>query len=311
MKKFIYLFVVAIFLSSGLLNAQTNLLIEGFETADSNNLPAGWTKWNKADINTPLDTTGSFYWNWTVRDTGKSLPGLQTSTSKSHSGLKSVGVSWYMGNFDTNTVTANAWLVTPKITNVPGDAILNFWAAGGSNSYLDSMSIWIGTVDSNPSTFTNYVQSLSFPVGSQYGNFQEVFVDLSAYSGQNIWIGFKYNTDVTQDGYYVFLDDVTVFGTVGITQNGSNVPKNFALKQNYPNPFNPVTNISFDLPKTSNVTLTVYNSIGQEVERLVNEVKPAGSYTVDFNASNLSSGIYFYKLVADGFVMTKKMTLVK
>ncbi len=85
----------------------------------------------------------------------------------------------------------------------------------------------------------------------------------------------------------------------------------FRLEQNYPNPFNPTTNISYVLPKAENVSLKVYDVLGREVATLVNEVKPAGAYTVPFNASNLASGVYFYKLQAGSFVQTKKMMLVK
>ncbi len=85
----------------------------------------------------------------------------------------------------------------------------------------------------------------------------------------------------------------------------------FRLEQNYPNPFNPTTNITYVLPKAENVSLKVYDVLGREVATLVNEVKPAGAYTVPFNASNLASGVYFYKLQAGSFVQTKKMMLVK
>ncbi|MFN3639254.1 MAG: T9SS type A sorting domain-containing protein, partial [Chloroherpetonaceae bacterium] len=92
---------------------------------------------------------------------------------------------------------------------------------------------------------------------------------------------------------------------------GVDVAKAYRLEQNYPNPFNPTTNISYVLPKAENVSLKVYDVLGREVATLVNEVKAAGAYTVPFNASNLASGVYFYKLQAGSFVQTKKMMLVK
>ncbi|MGQ9805769.1 MAG: T9SS type A sorting domain-containing protein [Chlorobiales bacterium] len=85
----------------------------------------------------------------------------------------------------------------------------------------------------------------------------------------------------------------------------------YRLAQNYPNPFNPTTNISYVLPKAENVSLKIYDVLGREVATLVNEVKAAGAYTVPFNASNLASGVYFYRLQAGSFVQTKKMMLVK
>ena len=90
------------------------------------------------------------------------------------------------------------------------------------------------------------------------------------------------------------------------------LPTEFALHQNYPNPFNPATKISFDLPQDSKVNLVVYDLLGREVKRLVNnELKVAGRYTYDFNGSSLASGVYFYRLDTEGFTNTKRMLLIK
>jgi hypothetical protein len=89
------------------------------------------------------------------------------------------------------------------------------------------------------------------------------------------------------------------------------LPKQFALYQNFPNPFNPSTTINFIIPKSSFVNLKVYSMLGKEIARLVNEEKPAGTYEVDFNGSNLPSGVYFYRLQAGSFVEAKKMILLK
>jgi hypothetical protein len=88
-------------------------------------------------------------------------------------------------------------------------------------------------------------------------------------------------------------------------------PSVFALNQNYPNPFNPSTIIAYSLPNASNVKLSVYNAIGQVVSVLEDGFKSAGNYSVTFNASNLSSGLYFYKIEAGQFSQTRKMMLVK
>jgi hypothetical protein len=94
------------------------------------------------------------------------------------------------------------------------------------------------------------------------------------------------------------------------TENNSYLD-NFSLEQNYPNPFNPSTTITFSIPNEELVTLKVFNALGEEVAELVNETKPAGNYSVSFNASELSSGIYFYKISAGSFVEVKKMILMK
>ncbi len=99
--------------------------------------------------------------------------------------------------------------------------------------------------------------------------------------------------------------------TVGIQQISGEVPSEFTLSQNYPNPFNPVTNIKFSIPKQGNVKLVVFDISGREVAELVNENLSAGIYNYDFNASHLSSGAYFYKLVSNEFTEVKKMILVK
>jgi hypothetical protein len=88
-------------------------------------------------------------------------------------------------------------------------------------------------------------------------------------------------------------------------------PKKFELSQNYPNPFNPVTTIRFNLPEAGNVKLTLFNILGQELKTLVNEFKESGVHTINFDASELNSGMYIYKIEAGTFVQTRKMTLVK
>ncbi len=89
------------------------------------------------------------------------------------------------------------------------------------------------------------------------------------------------------------------------------MPDNYSLKQNYPNPFNPSTKISFSLPKAGDVKLIVFDILGREVATLVNGYTGAGNHTVDFNASNLSSGVYLYKIQAGDFTETRKMILMK
>ncbi|MBK8981386.1 MAG: T9SS type A sorting domain-containing protein [Ignavibacteria bacterium] len=89
------------------------------------------------------------------------------------------------------------------------------------------------------------------------------------------------------------------------------IPASTELMQNYPNPFNPVTNISYRLSESGFVTLKVFDNSGREVKTLVNEYREAGYYKAVFDGSGLASGIYFYKLSADNFNQTKKLSLVK
>lgn len=85
----------------------------------------------------------------------------------------------------------------------------------------------------------------------------------------------------------------------------------YALGQNYPNPFNPSTEISFNLPEKSFVTLKIYDVLGREILTLVNEEKPGGTYRINFNAAELGSGVYFYQMKAKYFIEKKKMILIK
>jgi hypothetical protein len=100
-------------------------------------------------------------------------------------------------------------------------------------------------------------------------------------------------------------------GVIGIISYNSQIPKSYSLSQNYPNPFNPVTNIKYDILRTGIVKLTVYDIIGREVETIVNSQQIAGSYVVQYDASKLASGIYFYTLHTQDFTATKKMIIVK
>ncbi|MEO8514748.1 MAG: T9SS type A sorting domain-containing protein, partial [Ignavibacteria bacterium] len=100
-------------------------------------------------------------------------------------------------------------------------------------------------------------------------------------------------------------------GAVAINNNTTTIPEKFFLYQNYPNPFNPATKIRFDLSKSGNVKLAVYDIEGKQVAEIVNANYAAGEYSFDFNAENLATGIYFYKLETPEFTSIRKMMLVK
>lgn len=115
--------------------------------------------------------------------------------------------------------------------------------------------------------------------------------------------------------FHIYTDDYLEppeEGLITILPELNNVvPKSFSLLQNYPNPFNPLTKIRYQLAKKSSVRLTLYNTLGQKVRELVNSDQPAGIYEVTLDASDLSSGVYFYRLQAAGFEQTRKMLLVR
>jgi hypothetical protein len=131
----------------------------------------------------------------------------------------------------------------------------------------------------------------------------------------------------TASQYYTFVDENVTNGSnqyrlkqldydgtfeySNIIQAEVGSPIEISLEQNYPNPFNPTTTIKYQIPERSFVTIKVYDVLGNEIETLVNEEKPAGSYEIEFNGTGLPSGTYFYQLQAGSFVETKKMVLMK
>lgn len=129
--------------------------------------------------------------------------------------------------------------------------------------------------------------------------------EVKDYTLQNI---FSKNTN-PNFGYDWMPDIIT---SVKESQMGSNeIPSEYTLSQNYPNPFNPETKIIYTLPKQSNVKLIIYDIMGQQVKVLVNQIQNPGRYELSFNASELASGVYFYRLIANGNIITRKMLLLK
>ncbi len=118
--------------------------------------------------------------------------------------------------------------------------------------------------------------------------------------------------DTEPDGYSLYYGRIPYVETTDVTIHSKNeIPTSFRLGQNYPNPFNPTTTIQFDMKNSGHVSLKVYNTSGQEVATVVNKNMQAGSHKALFDASDLSSGVYFYKIITDNFTATKKMLLLQ
>jgi 1,4-alpha-glucan branching enzyme len=133
------------------------------------------------------------------------------------------------------------------------------------------------------------------------GSYRDIFTD-STFS-----LGTNFTTVLSAWGYRVFERNHVSSGVRG----GEAYPQLYSLSQNFPNPFNPCTTIKFDLPHATRVNLKIYSPLGQEVATLVNESKPAGVYTVQFDAGSLANGVYFYRIQAGSFVETKKLLLLR
>ncbi len=166
----------------------------------------------------------------------------------------------------------------------------------GGNLFYDSAS----TVNFSVSPTTVQFNGLTYYFQRWTG------VGNGAYNGTNV--------SPTINGMHNIIVQTAVYDTIvpfGIQNLNSGVPKTFGLHQNYPNPFNPVTKIKFDLPKQSQVTIRVYDLIGNEVALIHNGILSAGYYEADFNASGYASGVYFYKLETPDYTNVKRMILVK
>ncbi len=206
--------------------------------------------------------------------------------------------------FDVYWITAGEWLeytiqvpndgnydVVPYVASVPGfgnlRVLINNIDISGKKAVLNTG----GWQSWKPITIAN----VPLKAGKQI---LRIEIDTDTPSEKSNWL-FSLN--------YI---QVMNSGSTGVLENIS-VPNAFSLGQNYPNPFNPSTTISYQLPVRCMVSLKLYNILGREVAALVNEEKSSGNFKIDFNAGNLPSGVYFYKLQAGNFVETKKMILLR
>lgn len=218
---------------------------------------------------------------------GQAMTGLtfrfQNTTATTLSGFVSTG--WTQGYTGTYTVPGTGWqyvdMTTPFQWN--GTSNLLVEVCFGNTSYSTATTV-LGT-------------SMSGMEWTEYH-------DLSTACA---YTGFSTGTAQTARANTCFV----ISPLTGVTPGNTGVPNVYELAQNYPNPFNPVTKINFAIPKQGLVSLKVYDVLGREVANLVNEVKTAGTYIVDFDATNLSSGVYFYKLEVNGFTDVKRMMLIK
>jgi hypothetical protein len=198
----------------------------------------------------------------------------------------------------TTTFNAQAWLQTGSYNNT-------IFSTSSSVQLTDPYAVY----PDGPTgpTVNNWMPQVGSPVllGADFLNPNLAGFDVVTHKG-------AFGLTNWSAGWAVFNPKSYV---IGIQQISSNVPDNFSLSQNYPNPFNPVTNIKFELPSSGFVTLKVFNMLGEEVSSLIDQDMSLGTYKVDFDASALSSGAYFYKLSVNNanssYTDVKKMMLVK
>jgi hypothetical protein len=148
------------------------------------------------------------------------------------------------------------------------------------------------------------------PLQVQFNNMTYYFQRWQG-TGNGSYTGTEHSVQITMNNV---ITETSVWDTIppiGIKGLGTEIPKTYSLNQNYPNPFNPTTVIKYALPVSGYVTLKIYDILGDEVYTLDNSYRKAGYYEASFDASNLASGVYFYKLAAEGYVSTRKMLLIK
>ncbi len=225
-----------------------------------------------------------------------------------HSGAKMAA------SFAATTPPNNDWMIAPRV-HLGTNSAIKFYAKSHTAQYgLERFRVGISTLP------TIIPQGFQYVSGPDYVeapvNWAEYLYDLSAYDGQNVWIGIRC---VSNDAFVFYVDDFTIHSVDGyvVSNDDPGVPALVTeLSGNYPNPFNPSTTISFSVKEALPVSIGIYNLKGQLVRTLVNEDKAAGSHSVswdgrDNNGSPVSSGVYFYKMHAGKYSSTKKMILMK
>ena len=142
-------------------------------------------------------------------------------------------------------------------------------------------------------------------------------IDLTKYTGsgnEDVRFRFRLMTDAQGERDGIWIDTVSIvasYDVVGVDNEIVQLPKEFTLDQNYPNPFNPSTKISYALPTESRVKIQIFNVLGEVVTTIVDQVIVAGSHTIEWNASNLSSGVYLYRISAESVSDSKQYNAVK
>lgn len=230
---------------------------------------------------------------------------------------------WMLGN----DITQVGWPecgevdIMEHIDNVPRINGTMHWYNNGNASYggtvqCDSVTKYnTYSVEWNPDSVVWFLDGKEYWAGdiangvNSTGEFHQPFFVLLNMAVGGDWPGSPDSTTVFPDT--MFVDYVRVYQlAAGVHRSGS-APGGFRLVQNYPNPFNPATTICYQLAAVSHVTLKVYDVLGREVRTLVNGVETPGSYETRFNARDLPSGVYFYRLSADGLSRVGKLLLLK
>jgi len=191
---------------------------------------------------------------------------------------------------------------------------IRFEASGSGE--LDVLLIMTNTKDNNYYHYSVNLNSTDKEYVINFSDFKELYGSQTAFDASKICdVAFSMNVNANagMDNFNFEVKNIGFYtrGSVTAVDNVNNIPKEFSLAQNYPNPFNPSTTIQFNVAKQEHITLVIYNLLGKEVKKLVDGEMNVGKHSITFNANNLASGIYFYKLIGNSVNITKKMILMK
>jgi hypothetical protein len=237
--------------------------------------------------------------------------------------ISSDGNTAIVGGYEDNTAMGAVWVYTRSggSWTQQGNKLVGTGATGNASLGFsislsaDGNTALVGGIDDNAFAGAAWVFTRSGGVWSQSGNklFGSGAVGI-ANQGGAVAIAPDGNTIIVggiADNTNMGAAWVFVPGTTSVQQTSNETPNSFLMEQNYPNPFNPITNIQFALPQSGYVTLEIFSVTGERVDVLISEELNAGKYNYEWSGSNLTSGIYFYRLNVGSFVETRKMILLK
>lgn len=295
-------------------------------TSDVQNLPIGGGSVNFYD----LTTNGPVSWEWSFPGGTPSTSNVQNPTGITYSATGAYTVSLTTTNsFGSNLKTQVNYI---RVAGVPMNTFSLQSPTSGSTvmvSQNDPSIVQFKWGSASSSTTVKYLfrikkagptTELTYPSDGDgidtVKSFRRSFLDSMAVSmgltGDSVTCTWRVSSSngvdtILTSPYVVYIRRTSV----GINQISSIVPEKFNLYNSYPNPFNPKTIIKFDIAKSQFVKLAVFNMLGEEVTTLVNQSMTPGSYSIDFDAAGLSSGMYFYRIESQGYSQTKRMVLLK
>jgi len=314
MKRFsLFLFISAMFLAAEIANAQTAsdyylpLVVGNYVSLSTQPIPPN-SSWAPRTTTHAIEGTDLIQGQIYFREVGREYLAASSDVFQAFWLRKDL-----LGNVALGAVSvAGSTNIDSAVIYVPnGLFFLNQYLTPGYSRYMgsnykDSIISITETVQVPAGTFTNCLEICSTNLDS-VGN-----ITLREYTYYAKGIGeVKDYRDIPANQTHT--DVLNTYNNVTSVRdkNSTSALYDFALQQNYPNPFNPSTNISFSIPSKSFVSLNVFDLTGKEVVTLVNEVKSAGTYTATFNAVNMPSGVYYYRLQAGNINEIKKMLLLK